>query len=226
MLESGGSRSGRWGLRAAWFQRRPEGAEAVAKCLPGRRCLTAGRDGSCVGAEKDGGAEKFRTLAQVRACLGRFVKLLQAANSEGKERRPIMNDLRVSWRPGNAPTGSAYSAFGSSYNEMTQTSSAIIVSLKPSMEHAKLCMSMRLATPAIRQNRACSSVGPCTRSHTDRSHPRGCCSPRTSATIIAPSAPMLICARWLSPIRSARRSQTPRSATPPPAVRPGRRVRV
>jgi hypothetical protein len=33
---------------------------------------------------------------------------------------------------------------GSPYNEMTQTSSAIIAAIKPSIEYAKLCMSMRL----------------------------------------------------------------------------------
>ena len=38
----------------------------------------------------------------------------------------------------------SYSAFGSPYNEMTQTSSAIIVTVKYSMEYAELCMSMRL----------------------------------------------------------------------------------
>ena len=38
----------------------------------------------------------------------------------------------------------------------------------------------------------------------------GWCSPRTSATIIAPSSPMLICARWLSPIRV--RSAKPNAA--------------
>jgi hypothetical protein len=37
------------------------------------------------------------------------------------------------WRTSLA-TQSAYSAFGASYNEMTQTSSAIIVAIKPSME--------------------------------------------------------------------------------------------
>jgi hypothetical protein len=44
----------------------------------------------------------------------------------------------------DARTRRAYSAFGSSYNEMTHTSSAIIVAIKPSMKYANLCMSMRL----------------------------------------------------------------------------------
>jgi len=43
------------------------------------------------------------------------------------------------------------------YNEMTQMSSAIIRGHQAPMEYAKLCMSMRLATPAIRQIRVCSS---------------------------------------------------------------------
>jgi len=32
---------------------------------------------------------------------------------------------------------------------MTQTSSAIIVAIKPSMKYAKLCISIRWATPSI-----------------------------------------------------------------------------
>jgi hypothetical protein len=40
---------------------------------------------------------------------------------------------------------------------MTQMSSVIIVTVKPSVEYAKLCMSMRLGNAAIRQNRA--SIG-------------------------------------------------------------------
>jgi hypothetical protein len=39
------------------------------------------------------------------------------------------------------------------YNGMTQTNSANIVAIKPSMEYATLCMSMRLPTSAIRQIR-------------------------------------------------------------------------
>jgi hypothetical protein len=39
------------------------------------------------------------------------------------------------------------------YNGMTQTSSANIAAIKPSMEYAAPCMSMRWATSAIRQNR-------------------------------------------------------------------------
>jgi hypothetical protein len=39
---------------------------------------------------------------------------------------------------------SAESAIRSSNSEMTQTSSAIIVAIKTSMEYAKMCMSMRL----------------------------------------------------------------------------------
>jgi hypothetical protein len=39
---------------------------------------------------------------------------------------------------------------------MTQTNAAIIVAIKPWMKYAKLCMSMRSATPAIR---LCAGVG-------------------------------------------------------------------
>jgi hypothetical protein len=38
---------------------------------------------------------------------------------------------------------SKYSAIRSPYDGMTQTSSAIIVTIEPSMEYAKLCMSIR-----------------------------------------------------------------------------------
>jgi hypothetical protein len=41
---------------------------------------------------------------------------------------------------------------------MTQTRSAIIVAIKPSMEYATLCISIRWATPAIRQWRASSAA--------------------------------------------------------------------
>jgi hypothetical protein len=44
----------------------------------------------------------------------------------------------------------SYSAFGSFYNEMTQTNSAIIVAIKSSIKYTKMCMSMHLATSAIR----------------------------------------------------------------------------
>jgi hypothetical protein len=37
-----------------------------------------------------------------------------------------------------------YQPFGSPYNETTQTSSAIIAAIEPSMKYAKVCMSMRL----------------------------------------------------------------------------------
>jgi hypothetical protein len=46
-----------------------------------------------------------------------------------------------------------YQPFGSPNNEMTQTNSAIIAAIKPSMEYATLRMSMRLATSAIRHDR-------------------------------------------------------------------------
>ena len=42
-------------------------------------------------------------------------------------------------RLGNRPD----SAFGSPYNEMTRTRLAIIVAIKPSMEYATLCISIR-----------------------------------------------------------------------------------
>jgi len=40
---------------------------------------------------------------------------------------------------------------------MSETSSAIIVAIKPWMEYAKLCMSMRSATPAHRHVSAFSA---------------------------------------------------------------------
>jgi hypothetical protein len=40
------------------------------------------------------------------------------------------------------------------YNGMTQTSSANIAAIKPSMEYAAPCMSMRWATSAIRHERS------------------------------------------------------------------------
>jgi hypothetical protein len=45
------------------------------------------------------------------------------------------------------------SAFGSPYNEMTQTRPAIIETIKPSMTYAKPCINIRWATPAIRHVR-------------------------------------------------------------------------
>ena len=41
---------------------------------------------------------------------------------------------------------------------MTQTSSAIIVAIKPSMKYAKLCISIRWATPSIRHGRSSGQV--------------------------------------------------------------------
>jgi hypothetical protein len=61
----------------------------------------------------------------------------------------------------------AESAFGSPFNGRTQTSSAIIVAVKPSMEYAKLCMDMRLATSAIRHDRA-SATARSSRSERDK----------------------------------------------------------
>jgi hypothetical protein len=56
---------------------------------------------------------------------------------------------------------------GSPYNDMTQTRLAIIVDIKPLMEYATLCISIRWATPAIRQSRtfiygACRGAAPST----------------------------------------------------------------
>jgi hypothetical protein len=42
------------------------------------------------------------------------------------------------------PLTTIRASFDSSYNEMTQTNSAIIAAIKPSMEYADGCMSMRL----------------------------------------------------------------------------------
>jgi len=45
--------------------------------------------------------------------------------------------------PSGTLTTRADSAFGSPYNEMTRTRLAIIVAIKPSMEYATLCISIR-----------------------------------------------------------------------------------
>jgi hypothetical protein len=42
------------------------------------------------------------------------------------------------------PLTNIRASFGSPNNKVTQTNSAIIAAIKPSMEYAKLCMSMRL----------------------------------------------------------------------------------
>ncbi len=68
----------------------------------------------------------------------------------GTARGPELDDLRAHRIKIDATRASEYSAFGSSNSEMTQPSSAIIVAIKISMEYARLCMSMRRATPAIR----------------------------------------------------------------------------
>ncbi len=71
----------------------------------------------------------------------------------GTARGPELDDLRAHRIKIDATRASEYSAFGSSNSEMTQPSSAIIVAIKISMEYARLCMSMRRATPAIRHER-------------------------------------------------------------------------
>lgn len=78
----------------------------------------------------------------------------------GTARGPELDDLRAHRIKIDATRASEYSAFGSSNSEMTQPSSAIIVAIKISMEYARLCMSMRRATPAIRHERAASVSSP------------------------------------------------------------------
>jgi hypothetical protein len=55
-----------------------------------------------------------------------------------------VDNLRAIINANGAITRRADLSFGAPYNGMTQTSPAIIVAIKPSMEYATLCMSMRL----------------------------------------------------------------------------------
>jgi hypothetical protein len=67
--------------------------------------------------------------------------------------QPRMDDPRVASR--SVDTAASSSKLGREahlYSEMTQASSAIIVVIKPSMEYAKPCMTIRLATFAIRHS--------------------------------------------------------------------------
>ena len=67
---------------------------------------------------------------------------------------PRKGNLRALPGAADSVPGHPESAFGSSYNEMTQTNSAIIVAIKPLMGYAELCISMHSATSSIRHDRA------------------------------------------------------------------------